>query len=88
MSSRRERKASFHLDQELSPNQLNYSTNFMSYKGKKTLCMKMLESGDIDEFLYRCMAIHSIDCCSNQNIIFACTIYICRNKLDTNQPNL
>lgn len=33
MSSIRERKASFHLDQGLSPNQLNYSTNFMSYKG-------------------------------------------------------
>ncbi|CAO3655415.1 unnamed protein product [Mucor hiemalis] len=33
MSNVRERKASFVLDQNTAPNQLNYSTNFMSYKG-------------------------------------------------------
>lgn len=34
MASLKERKASFYLDQGSAPNQLNYSTNFMSYKGK------------------------------------------------------
>jgi hypothetical protein len=34
MSSIKERKQHFHLDQESAPNQLNYSTNWMSYKGK------------------------------------------------------
>ncbi|GAA5801245.1 diphthine synthase [Helicostylum pulchrum] len=33
MASLKERKASFYLDQGSAPNQLNYSTNFMSYKG-------------------------------------------------------
>ncbi|KAF1797902.1 ORMDL family-domain-containing protein [Mucor lusitanicus] len=33
MSSIRERKQHFHLDQGSAPNQLNYSTNWMSYKG-------------------------------------------------------
>lgn len=35
MSEIRERKAVFYQDQNTAPNQLNYSTNFMSYKGKK-----------------------------------------------------
>jgi hypothetical protein len=35
MSEFRERKASFYQDQNTAPNQLNYSTNFMSYKGNK-----------------------------------------------------
>jgi sensor histidine kinase YesM len=33
MSSIKERKAHFQLDQSSAPNQLNYTTNWMSYKG-------------------------------------------------------
>ncbi|KAI9355493.1 ORMDL family-domain-containing protein [Pilaira anomala] len=39
MASLKERKASFYLDQGTAPNQLNYSTNFMSYKGAWLSCV-------------------------------------------------
>lgn len=35
MSSLTERKAQFNLDRGTAPNQLNYSNNWMSYKGKQ-----------------------------------------------------
>jgi hypothetical protein len=84
MSSIRERKAHFHLDQSSAPNQLNYTTNWMSYKGTATIkCFENQSS--LFSCTYRSLDHCYIHCYSYQDIIFTYPIHFTRDKLDVNQ---
>lgn len=85
MSSITERKLHFNLDRGTAPNQLNYSNNWMSYKGIHfgigvDVCVTY------SPFLFdRLLGDNGSRLCGYQNHIFSDTFYIVRNELDINQ---